>query len=323
MNDTQWLAPWLGLAGLLFGQLANGLTLSFVGDVMLDDGPGRTIASGRDPLADFVGLLSRSDVVIANLECPVATVGAAKAGKIFTFRARPEALEVLKGRVHAVSLANNHSGDYGPDALLETIEHLDRAGIRHFGGGRDLATAHAPYWIERDGLRIAVLGYDEFKPRRFEAGPDWAGVAWSEDAQVVADIKAAKAAGADFVIPMMHWGWERELEPTARQRALARKMIDAGAELVVGAHPHVTQGAEYYRGKLIVYSLGNFVFDSFKSVPTRTGWVLNLELGHQGLVRWQTSVAWMDEEGSPQRKPGAQSPCGKRGDRAPALCENP
>lgn len=108
-----------------------------------------------------------------------------------------------------------------------------------------------------------MLSYNEYKPRSFEAGPDWPGIAWSEDSQVTSDIRAARAAGTDLVIPFMHWGWERELAPTERQRQLARLMIDAGADLVVGGHPHVTQGAEYYRGKLIVYSLGNFVFDGF------------------------------------------------------------
>jgi poly-gamma-glutamate capsule biosynthesis protein CapA/YwtB (metallophosphatase superfamily) len=86
------------------------------------------------------------------------------------------------------------------------------------------------------GLRVAVLAYNEFKPRSFEAGADWPGIAWSEDSQVVADIRAARAAGADLVIPFMHWGWEREPQASARQRQLARLMIDAGADLVVGGH---------------------------------------------------------------------------------------
>jgi poly-gamma-glutamate capsule biosynthesis protein CapA/YwtB (metallophosphatase superfamily) len=94
----------------------------------------------------------------------------------------------------------------------------------------NLEQAHRPLWIERRGLRIAVLAYNEFKPRSFEAGADWPGIAWSEDSQVVADIRAARAAGADLVIPFMHWGWERERQASARQRQLARLMIDAGAD---------------------------------------------------------------------------------------------
>ena len=158
-----------------------------------------------------------------------------------------------------------------------------------------------------------MLGYNEFKPRAFEAGADWPGVAWSEDSQVIADIQAARLAGADLVIPFMHWGWERESQPSARQRQLARKMIDAGADVVVGGHPHLTQGAEYFRGKLIVYSLGNFVFDSFTTTETRRGWLLRLTLDRRGLLGWDTLVAEMDEEGTPHPLAEVASPCDKAG----------
>ncbi|MDB5801615.1 MAG: putative poly-gamma-glutamate biosynthesis enzyme [Rhodocyclales bacterium] len=301
---------------------AESLQLVFTGDVMLDDGPGKVIASGRDPLINFAQLLAQSDYAIGNLECPVATTGTAMASKIFTFRAEPRSVDYLKGRYQALSVANNHAGDYGKAAFVETLEHLKANGLAYFGGGRNLTEAHSPLWIVRNGVKIAVLGYDEFKPRSFEAGPDWPGVAWSEDSQVVADIRAARAAGADLIIPMMHWGWERESQPSARQRQLARTMIDAGADLVVGAHPHITQGAEYYRGKLIVYSLGNFVFDSFTTDATRTGWLLRLNLDKRGLISWDTVGAFMDEEGVPQRMPGAATPCGKAGDKVPRLCVN-
>ena len=213
---------------------ADPVTLLFAGDIMLADGPGQTIAKGGDPLTPFTALLAEADYRIGNLECPIAINGQAHAGKIATFRADPRTVSVLPGRFDAVSLANNHSGDYGHDAFNETMQHLANAGIAYFGGGRDLAEAHRPLWIERKGLKIAVLGYNEFKPRAFEAGLDWPGVAWSEDDQVIADIRAARAAGADLVVPFMHWGWENEAQPSERQKTLARKMIDEGATLVVG-----------------------------------------------------------------------------------------
>ncbi len=315
---TRLLACALGLAAGL--ARAEPVSLVFAGDLMLDDGPGRVIASGRDPLAPFAAALRAADYRIGNLECPIATTGKALDNKIYTFRAHPRVLPVLKGRFDAVAVANNHSGDYGKDALIETLSLLDGAGIAHFGGGANLQAAHAPLWVERKGLRIAVLGYDEFKPRSFEAGPDWPGVAWSEDSQVVADIRAARAAGADLVIPFMHWGWEREAQPSDRQRQLARTMIDAGAAMVIGGHPHVTQGAEYYKGKLIVYSLGNFVFDGFEALDTRTGWLLRLRLDRSGLLAWDTLVARMDDEGTPHPMPGEASPCGKAGETAVRLC---
>lgn len=287
--------------------------LVFVGDVMLDDGPGRTIAAGGDPLAAVDGLLRDADVRIGNLECPIARGGTALDNKIYTFRADPATLRVLAGRFDAMSVANNHAGDYGQDAFVETLGHLRGAGIRAFGGGANLAQAHAPLWIERKGLRIAVLGYDEFKPRRFEAGATWPGVAWSEDSHVVADIRAARAAGADLVIPFMHWGWERETQPSARQHALARRMIDAGADAVIGSHPHVTQGAALHRGRPIVWSLGNFVFDSFTTKATTTGWLLRLAVDRRGVARIDTQVVRMDDAGSPQPRADEPSPCWRRG----------
>ena len=309
------LALALGVAQAALGAEldAPALRLVFVGDIMLDDGPGRLIAAGGDPLAPLARELADADYTIGNLECPIATVGKPLESKIFSFRADPRVAPLLKARFDALALANNHSGDYGKAAFLETLDHLERAGIRSFGGGRDLAAAHAPLWIEKKGLRIAVLSYNEFKPRSFEAGPDWPGIAWSEDSQVKSDIRAVRAAGADLVIPFMHWGWEREPGPSERQRQLARLMIDSGADLVVGGHPHVTQGAEYYRGKLIVYSLGNFVFDGFDAPAEKRGWLLRLTLGRQGLISWETVAAQMDGDGTPHPVPGALTPCGAGG----------
>lgn len=345
----------LRLAALLllpvFAQ-AEPVRLVFVGDVMLDDGPGRLIAAGGDPLLPFAKLLHDADYAVANLECPVAASGKPMKNKPFVFRADPAVLRVLKGRFDAVALANNHSGDQGKDAFLETLSRLDGAGIAHFGGGRNLAAAHAPLWVEFDGpprsqdqlaaphrgahaslgrpggsmgkgLRIALLAYNEFKPRSFEAGAEWPGIAWSEDSQVVADIRAAKAAGADLVIPFMHWGWEMEPAPGERQRRLARLMIDAGADAVVGGHPHVVQGAEIYKGRPIVYSLGNFVFDGFEDPAGRLGWLLYLTVDKGGVTAWETREARMDDDGTPHPAPGARTPCGKAGDAAVGLCANP
>jgi poly-gamma-glutamate capsule biosynthesis protein CapA/YwtB (metallophosphatase superfamily) len=165
----------------------------------------------------------------------------------------------------------------------------------------------------RRGVRIALLGYDEFMPRSFEAGSTWPGVAWSEDEDVVTDIRTARAQGADVVIPFMHWGWEYEAAPSPRQRELARRMLDAGADAVVGSHPHVTQTPEYYRGRPVVYSLGNFVFDGFDRPAERTGWILELELQKTGVTGFRTKVVRLDDDGSPRLDPDAPSPCGERG----------
>lgn len=291
---------------------AEPLTLLFAGDIMLADGPGQTIAA----------ILNAADYRIGNLEVPVATSGQAHASKIVSFRAEPRTLSVLRGRFDAVSLANNHSGDYGQTAFGETMQHLDHAGIAYFGGGHNLAAAHKPLWIEKKGLRIAVLGYNEFKPRAFEAGANWPGIAWSEDDQVIADIRAAKVAGADLVIPFMHWGWEKETQPTERQKTFARKMIDAGAALVGGGYPHVTQGAEIYKGKPIIYSLGNFVFDGFDYPEAERGWLLRLKLEKSGVLSWETLAAQIDKAGTPWPVKDALTPCGQARENFISECRN-
>jgi poly-gamma-glutamate synthesis protein (capsule biosynthesis protein) len=286
--------------------------LILVGDLMLDGAAGRTVADGGDPLALVDAALRDADYAVGNLESPIATVGRAIADKPYTFRAHPRVLRVLRGRFDAVSVANNHSGDYGHAAFSETLLHLRSAGIAPFGGAGAVREAHAPLWIERNGLRIAVLGYNEFMPRSFEAGPTWSGVAWSEDDEVVSDIRSARLAGADVVIAFMHWGWEGETTPSHRQQALARLMIDASADAVVGSHPHVTQGAMLYRGRPVVWSLGNFVFDGFDSEETNTGWLLRLTLDREGVVAWRTMSTRMDEAGTPRPALEQETPCGSR-----------
>ena len=288
------------------------LDLIFTGDIMVADLPGKAMARGVDPFREFADLLQAADAAVGNLECVVATTGQAY-DKPWTFRADPTVMPVLAKHFDVVSLANNHTGDFGHAAFLEQLDLLEKNRVACFGGGRDCARARSPHLLEVKGLRVALLGYNDFKPRAFEAGPTWPGVAWAVDEQVVADIRNARTRHkADLVIPVMHWGWESEPE-NDRQKALARLMIDAGADLVIGGHPHVTQGTEYYHGKLIVYSLGNFVFDGFREGPERSGWLLRLRLDRQGLIAWDTVVAHMDDEGIPHLQREDASPCGARG----------
>jgi len=297
------------------------VSIVFVGDVMVAERPGELIAHGDDPFRAFAPLLDAHDLRIGNLECVVATGGSALA-KPFTFRADPRVLPVLKRHFDGMSLANNHSGDFGKAAFAEQLDLMRQAGLPGFGGGRNATEAHAPLILERNGLRIALLGYVEFKPRAFEADATRPGVAWSgEDEQVIEDIVAARRDHhADIVIPYMHWGWEEEARPSPRLQAFARRMIDAGADMVVGAHPHVTQGADVYKGKPIVYSLGNFLFNSFETEATTTGWVLSARIGPDGVREWRTHVARLDADGVPWPAAGVASPCGHAGDGKVGLC---
>lgn len=304
---------------LLLGFLALGcgkapgepVTLSFVGDVLPDSKAGRAMARGEDRFAKAAGLLD-ADFSIANLECPVATSGTA-VDKVYTFRAEPSTLPRLRHYFDAVSVANNHSGDYGPGAFQETLEQLHKAKLPYFGGGRDLAEAHAPLILKKHGVTIALLGYDDFHPRSFEASPEGPGVAWAEEPQMVLDIARARAAGADVVLPFLHWGWENEPGPSAHQRTLARLLIDAGADAVIGAHPHVTQGAEMYRGKPIVYSLGNFLFDLLDLPENALGWRLRLVVDRRGVVGASIAGVRIDDEGTPSPEPALATPVLSRG----------
>ncbi len=297
------------------------VSLVVVGDIMLAETPGRQIAAGDDPFAPFAAFFKAADVRIGNLECVVATGGAADAGKYYSFRAHPSTLNVLKRHIDAVTLANNHSGDFGPAAFGEMLALLEQHQIPYFGGGADLERAHKPLIIERKGLRMAFLGFNEFAPRSFEAAHDKPGVAWSEDEQVRFDIANARSRyQADLVIPVMHWGWEFERQGNSRQRQLARLMIDAGADAVIGGHPHVTQDIEHYQGKPIIYSLGNFIFDGFDTPETNTGWLLRLELDRQGVRAWQTVVAHIDRVGTPHPGRRSEGMCWARGMEKEVSC---
>jgi poly-gamma-glutamate capsule biosynthesis protein CapA/YwtB (metallophosphatase superfamily) len=215
-------------------------------------------------------LTTKADVFVVNLECPFTEHGE-KIAKNFNFRARPELVAaLLAGGVDVVSLANNHMVDYGPEGLFDTLNTLDTNGIAHFGAGRSLSEARTPAMIEKKGITIAFLGYFFLGDRNIEppmviAVGDQPGVAghFSDTAalkeMLTADIAAAKKK-ADHVIPFFHWGRESKGLPEAYQMEVGRFAIDAGASAVLGSHPHVLQGIELYRGKPIVYSLGNFVF---------------------------------------------------------------
>jgi poly-gamma-glutamate synthesis protein (capsule biosynthesis protein) len=286
------------------GASAQTVSVVVVGDIMLEGGPLRAMQRGQDPFASFAPLLKSADVRVGNLECVVASTGSAEPDKPNTFRVPPSTLKFVRRHFDAVGLANNHSGDFGPQAFTQMLGLLDRAGLGYYGGGLNLAAAHTPWVVERHGVRIAFLGYNEFQPRNFEADHDRAGIAWSEDAQVVRDIKLARTQWrADVVIPIMHWGWE-EAKANVRQRALARTMIDAGADAVIGGHPHQVQDTDVYKGKPIFYSLGNFVFEGFSDKVNNLGWALRMEVSKTGVSAWQLHTAQIDRQGIPHKRGG-------------------
>jgi poly-gamma-glutamate synthesis protein (capsule biosynthesis protein) len=221
---------------------------------------------------------------------------------------------VLKRHFDGLSVANNHSGDFGKEAFVEQCELMEKAKIPYFGGGRNLVDAHKPWIVEHNGVRIGLLGYCEVYLQSFEAKEDVSGVAWSaHDHEVLADLRAAREKHkCDDVIPYMHWGPEHE-PADERQKLFARKMIDAGADIIVGGHPHVTQEAETYHGRPIIYSLGNFVFNGFEDEENLIGWALRMVVDKKGVVAWDTVTAHLDGDGVPHPDFKAKSPSGRRG----------
>ncbi|MBZ4333190.1 CapA family protein [Corallococcus interemptor] len=215
-------------------------------------------------------IVDSGDLFVVNLECPY-TDSTQKLPKNFNFRARPELVNVLTaGRVGVVSLANNHLMDYGAQGLLDTLAALEAARIPYFGAGRTLAEARRPAVLTVGDLRVAFLGYfflgtRNIEPREVYATDTTPGVAghFSDveemERMLREDIAAAKAQ-ADLVLPFFHWGIEGNTTPEPYQVRLAHAAIDAGAAGVLGSHPHVLQSMELYRGRPVLYSLGNFVF---------------------------------------------------------------
>ena len=310
---------WLGLS--ISAYAAKEVSLVFAGDTVLDDTAGKIIEQGGDPFSDFSDYFAGADIRSTNLECVVSTRGQAN-DKMYTFQAHPRVIPVLQKHFDAVTLANNHSGDFGPDAFAQMLSLLKEAGLAQVGGGMNLKQAHTPLVFTRNGWRIAVLSYNEFHPRSFEAGFDIPGVAWSEDQQVVEDIQTARRIHhADLVIPVMHWGWENERTANPRQRQLAKLMIDAGADAVIGGHPHVTQDVTVYKGRPIIYSVGNFVMKETDNAFQRQAWVLKMYLDQRGVTRFETLPVKIDMEGIPSIDRAASSPCWQRGDKSTGLCQ--
>ena len=216
------------------------------------------------PWSQVQDLLRSTTLTFANLECAVSHRGEPVPGKAFTFRGPPDVLPPMRDAgVDVVSQANNHARDFGPTALVDSVGYLDACGIAHCGAGADSNSAYAPAYLSANGLRIAFLAYNDIGYDGFsgwQAGPGYPGVAdASNTRQMAADIASAKAS-ADLVAVSFHWGTERKYTPDPRQVDLARFAIDCGADLILGHHPHVAQGFGFYKGKLIAYSMGNFVF---------------------------------------------------------------
>jgi poly-gamma-glutamate capsule biosynthesis protein CapA/YwtB (metallophosphatase superfamily)/outer membrane protein assembly factor BamB len=269
--------------------------LAFLGDVS----PGRSMEAqltryGPDyPWAGIEPLLHGADLAVANLEGVLTTQGE-PLNKQYLIRAHPRRAQTLaEGGFDLVMLANNHALDYGPPGLNETLDTLNALGIASVGAGKSEEEARRPALFDLNGVRVAVLGYAAARWNGSADVPLTDRIAWADTAQVQADVRSVRAQ-ADFVVVLLHAGTEYAAEPSRDQVAVAHAAVDAGADLVVGHHPHVTQTVERYGQGLIVYSLGDALFD----IPRRAamqGDLLRVQVTRQGLAQAELWPFWIDD----------------------------
>lgn len=245
--------------------------LLFGGDVYLSDHVLNAYqkAGGIDGVLDpgFREKIADADLFMVNEEFPFSSRGTAAADKTYTFRLPPEKVSMFHEMgIDIVTLANNHVLDFGREALEDTCATLEEAGIPYVGAGKDLDRAKQLEILEVHGKKIGFLGASRVIPEAsWAASESRSGLLTTYDpAILLKEIEAARPQ-CDYLVVYVHWGIERNDKPETYQKNMGRQYIDAGADLVIGAHPHVLQGIEYYNGKPIVYSLGNFVFGS--SIP--------------------------------------------------------
>ncbi len=239
------------------------ITLMFAGDVNLSDSFTKVV--GKDYSKPFAKIheYREADLAMVNLENAFTKEGSKENSKN---KATPEYVKVLtEGGIDVVNLANDRIMDYEEPGLADTIETLAKAGIHHVGAGQDLKEARRPKIIEVKGQRIAYLGYYDADLRGAREGQ--AGINARHNDRIAADIAVLRDK-VDWIVVNYHWGVELSDYPGDWQIDLARFTIDRGADLVVGHHPRVLQGAEIYKGRPIIYSLGNFIFGGNESFLT-------------------------------------------------------
>ena len=256
-------------------QKGEEVSLIAVGDISYSRGVERKIKKERDinyPFLKIQDYLKNEDLIFGNLETPI-TQGTEIPDFEMIFRSNPGTEQALKkANFSILSLANNHTPNFGEKGLNDTFNYLDNVGIKYVGAGRNDQEAYQPIYIEKDGIKFAFLAYNDTDvvPAFYEASNNLAGTAFMRIDKMTQTVKEAKQK-SDFVIVSMHSGTEYTNKPNDSQINFAHTAIDAGADLIIGHHPHVIQILEKYKEKFIFYSLGNFVFDQPQKQETKEG----------------------------------------------------
>lgn len=264
------------------------ITLLFAGDVYFSDYV--LAAYQQSGIRGVIGAsllkqMKKADITMVNNEFPYSTRGTQAPDKQFTFRIDPAYISLLaESGVDIVTLANNHVLDYGTEALSDTFQTLDDAGIAYAGAGNSLKRAEKLILKKAGGKTFGFLAASRVFPvASWNVENQAPGVLSAYDpSRLLAAVSAARSR-CDYLFVYVHWGIERNTAPERYQTDLAHALVDAGADAVIGAHPHVLQGVELYRDKPIFYSLGNFIF--YQSIPQTAA--AKLSIGADGAMRWQ------------------------------------
>ena len=247
-------------------------TLTFAGDINFDDNSSimeyyNSVPNGIfDCISpELLKIMNDADIMCLNNEFTYSTAGSPQDGKAYTFRADPSRVDILKEMgVDIVTLANNHVYDYGEQAFLDTIDTLSKADIQYYGAGKNLDEAKSPVYFNIQGKTLAYVAASRAEKYKMtpQATEDSPGILRCYDTELFIETIEEASKNADYVIAYVHWGTEYSFELEDVQLSTGRDYLDAGADIVIGAHPHCLQGIEFYNGKPIVYSLGNLWFNN-------------------------------------------------------------
>jgi poly-gamma-glutamate capsule biosynthesis protein CapA/YwtB (metallophosphatase superfamily) len=265
---------------------ARELSMLFVGDIMLSRSVGRIMernADYRHPFLESAAALREADLTFGNLEGPISNRGTNQ-GSEYSLRADPKVIEGLNfAGFDVLAIANNHIWDWGSDALVDTATLLQENNIEAVGAGSDYVAANKPIIKKIDGLSVAFLAYTDRYPNSLRATEQAPGIS-SFDVQNIQGLISELKKEVDIIVISLHWGEEYAGEPSASQRNVAHSLINAGASLIIGHHPHVVQEVEAYKDGWIAYSLGNFVFDQNFSPQTMEGLAIRARIKNKNIV---------------------------------------
>jgi poly-gamma-glutamate capsule biosynthesis protein CapA/YwtB (metallophosphatase superfamily) len=279
---------------------AAKIKLLFVGDIMLDRSIGERIKNGEDPFQNVQKTFDHYDAVIGNLETSVGEKGERAAGKLFTFQSSPSSLSTLKkSGFKAVSLANNHTMDYGKFGLEQTLTSLDQSGVNYFGSGKNSEEAFSPFLLKIKDQQVAIIGMNDIETNYGNVTENDYGSAYFNLPKIQDSLN--KIDSKIPVIAMPHWGMEYSLQSSLRQQNFANHLFNSGVDLIIGGHPHVVQNIDQVDGKTVYYSMGNFVFDGMGDMPNATkAQMIEVEIEDNQIVSTRPINVELDKKGFPR-----------------------